>query len=73
MSDILYICRRGAAAGSHSLIPIAFSVTEHSKHVQQVFCEKCFRIFNMQEIMKFHTENYTTLPVGESNLPNGAS
>lgn len=42
----------------HSLIPVSWEVSPYSKHVGQLLCEKCFRLFDHQEIADFHMAHH---------------
>lgn len=50
--------RCGNNGAVHSLIPVSWELSANTKHVGQLLCEKCFRLFDHEEIAKFHTEHH---------------
>ena len=50
--------RCGNSGGDHSLIVAGWIITPKSKVAAHYLCEKCFKLFDHQEIASFHTEHH---------------
>lgn len=63
MNKELHLCNsEPEARASHSLVVVKWKYTDNgkcntAKHATQLVCEKCFKLFDFQEMSDFHMMN----------------